>query len=93
MVTPFGRCGQDMLDRAFVNLEQHFAVVGITDMFDESFKAMCLVCGWMKLSYRKRNVSKPRSYDSGVDRDIASFNNLDVELYEVMRKRFERRLQ
>jgi hypothetical protein len=93
MVTPFGRCGQEMLDQTFANLEKHFTVVGITDMFDESLRAMCLACGWMELPYRRRNVSQPRKYDSGVDRDIARLNSLDVELYEVMRKQFERRLQ
>jgi hypothetical protein len=83
-----------MLAAAKHNLEQHFAVVGLTERFDESILLMRRALGWKRWPfYERRNVT-PRSAGSAPLSDdvlalIREHNALDIELYEWVARRFD----
>lgn len=52
----FGKCTSEMLETAKENLRKHFAVVGLSEYFDESVLLMKLAFGWklpIRLSLKK----------------------------------------
>jgi hypothetical protein len=68
-----------------------FAVVGLTEMFDESLSLLCRRFGWTDVSYAKQNVSpdRPRADEIGsrtLDL-IRHYNELDIELYAFAKER------
>lgn len=91
---PCGECTRDLLDTAKLNIEKHFAVVGLKERYDESLVLMSLALGWNWTPYYlSRNITKNKPVAKQVDpatRDaIGSSNSLDVELYEWAVKRFQ----
>lgn len=89
--TPFGECGEETLGIALKNVEEHFAVVGLTERFDESLLLLGQAFGWRKLQYVPLNTA--RRTEGGVDRAAArvieDLNGVDRELYARLRTRFE----
>jgi glycosyltransferase involved in cell wall biosynthesis len=76
---------QDNLQRAKQNLLAHFAVVGVTERFDETLIVLAKLFGWPVKGYVRRNVSKSRL---GVDdvcpelmRRMIDSNQLDYQLH------------
>ena len=90
--TPFGGCTRAMLDRAKANLVESFAVVGLTERFDESLVLMERAFGWTKLRYVTVNVDPGRSRRAPLsEEDLAlarTQNALDLELYAWGSERF-----
>jgi len=89
--TPFGACTDEMLERAKRNIEGHFAVVGITERFDESLILLRRAFGWRRMNYVSANVARggrpepgPRALEL-----IARHNRLDDELYRWVGERFD----
>jgi hypothetical protein len=77
-----GECTPDMLEEAKKNLREHFAVVGLTERFDESVMLMKKVFGWKTPFYLTTNVSQNRpSVDEEDIKVIEEHNKLDIELY------------
>lgn len=74
--------------QALKNIEEHFAVVGVTDRFDESVAVMAHHLEWdnTKVYYRKRNVSRSRPTAQEIDPEVRAYieskNRVDRELYE-----------
>lgn len=90
---PYGACTREHLDMAKYHAEQDFALVGLTERFDESLVLMCIVLGWTWLPYyRNLNVTKARPKHREIDPDIIAAiretNRFDIELYEWVTERF-----
>lgn len=86
------------LQKAKENLDDHIAVAGITERYDESIILMKRRLGWDKYPYyvtsrvgKRRDGEQKRntSPDAGTQRLIERENELDVRLYEHARNRFE----
>jgi hypothetical protein len=91
--TPYGECSDEMLERAKRNVEERFAVVGLTERFDESLVLLQKAFGWSRLGYVRANVSPKRNPVELTDDDltlIEEHNRLDRELYRFVTERFER---
>jgi hypothetical protein len=90
--TPFGGCTPEMLETAKRNLET-FAVVGLTERFDESLVLMQRAFRWDRIRYVSVNVDPGRDRrDMPSDEDLAFVreqNALDLELYAWAATRFE----
>jgi hypothetical protein len=90
--TPFGQCTREMLERAKRNLDEHFAVAGVTERFDEMLVALGHEFGWRNLFYVRANTA-PESQRVPVteaDREmIRAQNSLDCELYRYVVERFD----
>jgi hypothetical protein len=95
--TPFGECGPDLLEQAKRNIDRHFAVVGLTERFDESLLLLQRAFGWRDVRYVRANVSRrartSHRADPAVRRVIEEYNQLDLELYEWVRDRVRRATQ
>ena len=90
------RLGREALDLAIRNMEEHFALVGLTERFDESLVLAAHVFGWRRIAYRRQNEGRgrPRREDLSADllRILERNNELDRELLEFARARLRRQL-
>ena len=90
---PFRQCSEDMLDRAKQNIRDHFAVVGLTERFDHTLMLLRRILGWRYILYFRMNVTKARVTRASVPKElqdlIASYNQLDIELYRYATDSFE----
>lgn len=94
---PCGACSRDMLETAISNIEQHFAVAGLTERFDESLALMAIELGWHWTPYYfNRNVTREKPLAKQIDptalKAIKNANPLDFELYEWVSMRFQAQL-
>jgi hypothetical protein len=83
----------EILEIAKTNLREHFSAVGLFKSFDESLLLFKKVLGWGSVYYVRLNVTKERPAKRQVPREeralIEKHNELDMELYEYARQRFE----
>ena len=93
----FGQCSIEMLELAKKNLKENFAVVGLSERFDETLILLKRTFGWKNLFYVKQNVTKSRPYKQEISKDIlaliAKQNHLDIELYQYVKENFELQVQ
>jgi hypothetical protein len=83
-------CDQRVLDIAKENITKSFSVVGLCERFPESLILIAEAFGWTIPYYENRKVSKVRpALEPSVVNMIQEHNQLDMELYEFARKRFE----
>src|SRR5262249_51446623 len=84
---------EDSLSRAKRHLED-FALVGLTERFDESVLQCARVLGWRNVFYAKQNENNrrpPGEAIPGVVRELIRERSArDVELYEWVADRFAR---
>ncbi len=89
----FGPCTEEMLETAKKNLCEHFAVVGITERFDETYLLLKRKFGWPHVFYLSRNVTKNRPPRENIpEADLAvirKYNQFDIRLYQFTQERFE----
>lgn len=89
----FGQCDAELLARAKRNLQEHFAVAGLVERFDESLVLMKLELGWASVHYSVRNVSKRKPGRLEISEDtlrvIRGCNELDAELCRYVEQRFD----
>jgi hypothetical protein len=89
----FGECTEDILEMAKENLQEHFAVVGLTERYDETLVLLKKAFGWRNVFYARQNVtaSRPRQAElpSTTLDLIAQHNQLDRELYRYAVTLFE----
>lgn len=82
---PFGECTESMLEVAKRRLRDDFAVVGLTERFDETLLLLKWTLGWNTLWYTRENATRhrPRTRDISSDTidNVLGVNSLDVELY------------
>jgi hypothetical protein len=83
----------EILETAKKNLQDHFALAGLSGRFDESLLLFKRRLGWRNIYYVPRNVTKDRPGKQQVPREvrelIAEQNEMDVQLYEYARQKFE----
>ncbi|MEO8292235.1 MAG: hypothetical protein ABI635_03770 [Actinomycetota bacterium] len=92
---PFGGCSEAMLDAAKRHIEEHFAVVGLTERFDESLVLMGRMFGWKRLSYVPLKVA-PASREpipDHVRRLLEEQNRFDLALHRYAGERFQRAVE
>jgi len=93
----FGECSREALDAAIDNLENHFAVVGLTERFDETLLLLKAAFGWRNVFYVRRNVAPARPRQSDLSpatlERVRQHNLLDLALYDYAVERFERQMQ
>ena len=97
MEPPFGKCHKEMLDVAKANLEQHFSLVGVTELFDEFLVMLSRERLWTKvLRYWPLHANSRRMPASSLDpSDVAAIearNALDMELYRFAKEHIEARI-
>jgi hypothetical protein len=91
--TDFGRCSQSMLETALRNIAEHFAVVGLTERFDETLVLLSRAFGWPWLRYVRANVSpshQRQELSPETAAIIGKLNVLDQELYRRTATAFQR---
>jgi hypothetical protein len=90
----YGDNPRELVERAKTSVDNHFAVVGLTEMFDESLLLLSHIFGWRNIFYVKRNVTKKRIQSKDVSKTakdtIRQYNRLDLELYQYVLEKFER---
>lgn len=90
----YKRCPAAALDTAKENIDSSFDVAGVLEKFDEALVLMCQEFGWNRASlcFRK-NINPHRNSSSSIPDDTRDFiitrNELDVSLYEYVRKKFQ----
>ncbi|MEH7238304.1 sulfotransferase family 2 domain-containing protein [Bacillus sp. JJ1562] len=84
------------LEVAKRNIEADFAVVGLSEMFDESITVMKDLFAWGDISYQKANVTKKRPAVEDVSRKVIKqleeLNQMDLEIYEYAKTKLLRQL-
>lgn len=92
----FGECTAEMLEQARHNVQQNFALVGITERFDETYGLMSKLFDWPIRNYAPRNVAQKKLGIKEIPvrtiRLIEKFNALDMELYEYASRLFADRI-
>ncbi len=93
---PFGECNTSMLDDAKMNLRNGFAVVGLTERFDETLLMLQRTFGWRTPFYTKANVTKKRPRKKEVSEEslelITEYNHLDIQLYDYAATLFQEKI-
>lgn len=93
MHAPFGTLTNSDLKQAIQNLEKHFPIAGIQECFDEFILLLAKRYAWHFPYYRKLKVAPRKKHDILVEDEtlklIASCNQLDKELYDYVKARFE----
>ena len=56
--TPYGECTDGMLEHAKRLIATEYAVVGLTERFDETLMVLGRTFGWSRLCYVRANVSR-----------------------------------
>lgn len=88
--TGYGQCSTEMLESAKKNIQEHFAVVGLAEKFDETLILMQTKLQWKIPVYSKQNTTKNRPAKEDISRDvlkiIESYNEVDSELYKYVEK-------
>jgi hypothetical protein len=95
MPLPCGAVTSKTLEQAKANLASKFAVVGLTERFDESQILIHREFGWPLRRYPRRRVNAKRAQRSEVGedvlREIEKCNRFDLELYRFAVELFEKR--
>lgn len=82
---------------AKANIERHFSFVGLMERYDESLVIARRLFGWHNVYYVRKNVSRGRQSKQDVPQDvldiIARRNQLDIELYQFVRERFDQAIE
>lgn len=92
-----GECTTETLEEAKRNLRENFAVVGLTERFDESLLLLKKAFGWHDIYYIRQNVTSNRPKKSELSpstlRTLEKHNQLDMELYQYATLLFEEQLR
>lgn len=86
---PFGGCDDALLALAKQRLHDHFPVVGVSELFDETLLLLQRRYGWRHISYMRHNVSGDRPnapLDAQTRALIEQHNRYDRALYEYARE-------
>jgi hypothetical protein len=90
----FGQCRLEHLEQAKLNLEKHFAMVGLTNRFDESLLLIMRALKWDKDLYyvpELVNRSRPaiRDIPESVKNIIEEKNKYDRQLFQFASRRLD----
>lgn len=86
-------CSDEMFQLAKENLTKYFAVVGLTEQFDETLILLKRLLGYNIPLYSTKNKNKKRlSIDEISEKErkmIRQYNSFDLQLYEYAYRLFE----
>ncbi|NNK87401.1 MAG: sulfotransferase family 2 domain-containing protein [Flavobacteriaceae bacterium] len=86
-----------MLEKALENIDNHFAFVGITEKFDESLVMLRKQLSWPIPYYTVKNKTSKRPMLETIDdktlEAIRNYNQLDIQLYDIMYQRFNEQIE
>lgn len=86
-----------MLETAKNNLKDYFAVVGLSERFDETLILLRRIFDWKMPFYVPHNLAKNRPLRKDISKDIMDAiekcNELDIELYRYAKEMFEDRIR
>lgn len=84
---------KEILESAKKNLQEEFAVVGLAERFDETLILLKRKFKWNLPFYIKANTTKDRPLKNDISQEtlkiIEKYNELDVELFEFVSKKFQ----
>lgn len=87
-VNSYTQGSNEMLESAKKNIKEHFALVGLTERFDETLILLKRSLNWTPPFYTKQKVTKNRPIKEDVSKDILKLieksNELDIELYKYV---------
>jgi hypothetical protein len=87
----------NMLKIAKENLDNYFAIVGLTEKFDETLILLKREFGWDWPFYTRQNVTREKIAQENIPAStieiIKEHNLLDIELYEYARQLFNKKIQ
>lgn len=87
---------REMLDIVKRNLRKYYAVVGLSERFEDSVTLMTQALGWSFPLWVDQNISKNRPSKAEESHDVRSLvesvNELDMELYEYASQLLEERI-
>jgi hypothetical protein len=93
----YGECDQATLTLAKHNLAEHFAVVGLTERFDETLLLLQRAFAWRNVFYRRLNVTQGRPPRETLSAEtlavLQEHNRLDLELYTYAKELFRRKVR
>jgi hypothetical protein len=94
----FGGYQEKILEKAKKNLREHFAVVGLTERFDETLLLLKHTYDWPhNVFYTRTNVTTQRPRKDEISpatlNALVQANLLDIELYQYASKLFEEQLR
>jgi hypothetical protein len=93
---PFGEMTEAHLEQAVRNLDERFALAGLSERFDETLVLLRDALGWHRsLYYTRQNPTRGRPRDALDARTadaLRAHNRLDLELYGYATDRFARRV-
>lgn len=88
---------KETLKEAIYNIDNHFAVAGITERFDESILLMKKELGWSYPTYIKQNVAKKSEKKDEITEDIKQLiiekNQYDIELYNYVNEKLDKTIE
>jgi len=83
-------CTSEMLSTALENLRSHYAVVGVTERFDDTLRTLITLLGWPDIAYSDRQVSRAVTdpeLESSMRSAAERYFAFDMELYDYARTR------
>lgn len=87
----------DLLKKALENIEKHFLLVGITELFTESLVLLKEKLHWQDCRFIPMNINSNRlrkeDISSEIQTIIAETNALDVQLYDYAQKQLREQIQ
>lgn len=93
LFTESGQCTEEAFDLAKKNIEQHFALVGLAERFDETALLLRKIFDWGMPFYMRENCTPNRpardAFSAKVLARVAEHNEYDIRLYEFAKARFE----
>jgi len=94
---PYGECTRETLEQAKKNLQDSFAVVGLTEEFDQTLLLLKRALGWDNIYYMRHNVTKNRPQKDVLSPEtmalLRSHNELDLELYAFAKTLFAEQVE
>ena len=92
----FGKCTDELFEKAISNIEKYFSVVGTEEKYDESLLLLKNNYGWKKWPFYSRlNVNKKKpnisEFDLSTMNAIRNANLVDEKLYQYVKKRLKDR--
>jgi hypothetical protein len=93
----YNECDNEMLEKALSNLKTYFPIVGLQNDFDTFLLQVAERYNWRFPYYRSVNIDRKRDRSEKMDPDTLSciqhYNQLDIELFRIMKSEIELRQQ
>ena len=86
---------EEVVKQAKANIDKHFAFIGLNDRFDESLILMKRKFNWTLPFYTPKNINKKKKKDKVSARTlelIQHYNQMDIELFNYCKAKFESEL-